>query len=133
MIGQPTKDATDAISAAMKERSSEELRQQTAIALGLLGVKSAVDLLLKELKEADSQNVQGQVVLALARIGDERTIDPLVTLLKDGEKPDATRALACARLGLIGALEDSPSLARISKDINYRAAPDTINEVLTIL
>ncbi len=133
MIGQPTKDATDAISAAMKERSSEELRQQTAIALGLLGVKSAVDLLLTELKEADSQNVQGQVVLALARIGDERTIEPLVGLLKDGDKPDATRALACAGLGLIGDLEDSPSLARISKDINYRAAPDTINEVLTIL
>ena len=36
-------------------------------------------------------------------------------------------------LGLIGDLELIPSLARISKDINYRAVTDVIREVLSIL
>jgi HEAT repeat protein len=133
MIGEPTAEVVKAITEAMKERSSEELRQQTAVALGLLSDPSAVDVLLDELKEADTQNVQGQIVLALAQIGDARTIEPLVALMKDSSKPDLTRALSCAGLGLIGDLEFIPSLSRISKDINYRAAPDAINEVLSIL
>jgi HEAT repeat protein len=133
MIGTTNADVVKAIKDAMSERSSEELRQQTAIALGLLGTSDSVTLLLKELEEADTMNVQGQIVLALARIGDARTIEPLVKLLKDSSKPDLTRALACAGLGLIGDLELIPSLARISKDINFRAAPDVINEVLSIL
>jgi HEAT repeat protein len=133
MIGGGSPEVLKAIKDAMSERSSEELRQQTAIALGLIGSKDAVPLLLKELKEAETQNVQGQIVIALAKIGDAQAIQPLVEILKDSSKPDLTRALACAGLGLIGDLELIPSLARISKDINYRAAPDVVNEVLSIL
>ena len=54
-------------------------------------------------------------------------------LLKNPQKPDPTRAIACAGLGLIGDLEFIPSLSRISKDINYRATSDPINEVLSFL
>ena len=133
MIGSRTPDVVKAIKEALSERSSESLRQQTAIALGLLQTPDAVPLLLKELKEADSQNVQGQVVLALAQIGDARAIAPLVEILKDNQRPDITRALACAGLGLIGDLELLPSLSRISANINYRASPDAITEVLSIL
>jgi HEAT repeat protein len=133
MIGEPSPEVVKAIEDALHERSSEELRQQTAVALGLLGNQGAVELLLKELDEADTQNVQGQIVLALAQIGDARAIGKLVELMKNEAKPDLTRALACAGLGLIGDLEMIPSLARISKDINYRAATDAINEVLSIL
>ncbi len=133
MIGSRTPDVVKAIKEALSERSSETLRQQTAIALGLLQTPDAVPLLLKELKEADTQNVQGQVVLALAQIGDARAIPPLVELLKDSQRPDLTRALACAGLGLIGDLELLPSLSKISSNINYRASPDAITEVLSIL
>lgn len=134
MIRTPSPDVVKAIKEAMKEHSSEELRSQTAIALGLLGTTDAVPLLLQELKDAESMNVQGQIVIALAKIGDARAIGPLINdVLKDSGKPDLTRALACAGLGLIGDLELIPSLSRISKDINYRAAPDVINEVLSIL
>jgi HEAT repeat protein len=133
MIGINSPDAVKAIKDAMKERSSEELRQQTAIGLGLLGNADAVTDLLKELEDAATQNVQGQIVVALAKIGDARAIEPLVKLLKDDTRPALTRALACAGLGLIGDLEWIPSLSRISKDINFRAAPDVINEVLSIL
>ena len=124
----------------MQERSSEELRRQTAVALGLLGNpkiqgtgKDAVELLLDELKEARSQSHKGQVVLALASVGDHRAVDPLVELLKNKGEQDLTRALACAGLGLIGDLELIPSLARGSKNVNYRASTDIINELPSIL
>ena len=133
LIGIPDPDVVKVIKDALKERSSEELRQQTAIALGLLQTADTIPTLIQEIKEADSQNVLGQVVLALAKIGDARAIDPLVEILRDTSRPDLTRALACAGLGLIGDLEMIPSLARLSKDINYRASPDTVNEALSIL
>lgn len=133
LIGIPAPDVLKVIKDALKERSSEELRQQTAIALGLLQSPDTIPTLINEIKEADSQNVLGQVVLALAKIGDSRAIQPLVDILQDTSRPDLTRALACAGLGLIGDLEMVPSLARLSKDINYRASPDTVNEALSIL
>jgi HEAT repeat protein len=133
MIKLTTPDVLKALKDTMREKSSEELRLQCAVALGLLGQTDAVPLLLKELDDADTQNVQGQIVIALAKIGDSRAIEPLVTKLKNHQVPDATRAICCAGLGLIGDLEFIPTLSRISKDINYRAACDVINEVLSIL
>ncbi|MCC7140218.1 MAG: HEAT repeat domain-containing protein [Planctomycetes bacterium] len=133
MAGIGGNDVLKAIKEALRERSSEELRLQCAISLGLLGVSDAVPTLLQELKEADTQNVQGQVVIALAKIGDARAIQPLVDILKDSGRPDVTRAISCAGLGLIGDLELVPSLSHISKDINFRAACDIVNEVLSIL
>jgi HEAT repeat protein len=133
LIGKGTPDVLEPIRKALKERRSEELRQQTATALGLLQDSNGVDLLLTELKNAKSQNVKGQVVLALAKIGDARAVQPLIDLLKDEGEQDLTRALACAGLGVIGDLELLPSLSRISLDVNYRASTDLINEVLSLI
>ena len=133
LIGSGSKDVENAITDAMRERTSEELRTQTAIALGLLQSKKAVEILLEEFGTADNQTIAGQAVIALAKIGDHRAIATLVKYMKDGAKPDLTKALCCAGLGLIGDLELIPSLSRISKDINYRATTDAINEVLSIL
>jgi HEAT repeat protein len=133
LIGNATRDVLLPIREALKERRSEELRQQTATALGLLKDSEGVPLLLDELKRAKSQNVKGQVVLALAKIGDARAVAPMVELLKDDGEQDLTRALACAGLGVIGDLEWLPSLSRISLDVNYRASVDLINEVLSLI
>ena len=133
LIGGAGKDVETAITDAMREKTSEELRTQTAIALGLLQSKSAVNVLLEEFAGADNQTIAGQAVIALGKIGDHRAIGTLVKYMKDGSKPDLTRALCVAGLGLIGDLELIPSLSRISKDINYRATTDAINEVLSIL
>jgi len=83
MIGEPSAEIERAITEAMHERRSEQLRAHTAIALGLLGSKNAVTALLDELKGAETQNVQGQIVLALSRIGDAKAIPPLVEMLRD--------------------------------------------------
>ena len=133
LIGHGPKPVKIAIREALRERRTEEMRQQCATALGLLKDKLAVPLLLEELKNATSQSVKGQVVLALAKIGTEDAVDPLVKLLQSNREQDLTRALACAGLGVIGDLESLPSLSRISKDINYRASTDLINEVLSII
>ena len=133
LIGTATRDVLIPIREALKERRSEELRQQTATALGLLQDPDAVPLLLDELKRAKSQNVKGQVVLALAKIGDARAVAPMIALLENKKEQDLTRALACAGLGVIGDLEWLPSLSRLSLDVNYRASVDLINEVLSLI
>jgi HEAT repeat protein len=133
MIGDASRDVVRALVDALRERSSEELRLQCATGLGLLSQPGTVPLLAKELDEADTQAVQGQIVLALAKIGDAGAVAPLVDLLKNPQKPDLTRALATAGLGLVGDLEPVPSLVRISKDVNYRATTNALDEVLTIL
>jgi HEAT repeat protein len=140
LTGVPTAEVSRCIAKALVERSSEELRRQTAVALGLLGNptiasagRDAVDLLLEELDIARTQSHKGQVVLALARIGDHRAVDHLIRILQDEREQALTRALACAGLGLIGDMEWIPSLARGTKDINYRASTDLINEFLSIL
>jgi len=140
LIGEPTNEVLKSIAEAMGERSSEELRRQTAVALGLFGNrtipgtgKTAIDLLLEELKDAKSQAHKGQVVLALASIGDHRAVKPLIDVLQDKSEQDLTRALACAGLGLIGDLEFIPSLARGSKHVNYRASTNLVDEFLSIL
>ena len=102
----------------------------------LVIVGAIVGLLLEELKTASSQSVKGQVVLALAKIGNEDAVAPLIKLaLNEGRKKeqDLTRALATAGLGVIGDLESIPSLTRLSKNVNYRASTDLINEVLSII
>ncbi len=131
MIGGAPIQTVRTLRRAMTEPSSEELRLQAAVALGLLSVPDAVPALLEELEAADSQNVRGQIAVALARIGDSRAVQPLVDLLRS-DQAEGTRALACAALGMIGDIEALPSLSRLSKDLNYRAAPDLINEVLSI-
>lgn len=133
LVGIPAPESVVAVKRALAERSSEELRLQCAVCLGLLGQSNAVPLLVAELAESDSQFVQGQVVLALGKIGDARAIAPLVEMLKDAHRPDQTRAMACAGLGLVGDLEMLPSLSRLSKGINYRALVDPVAEMLTIL
>ncbi len=133
LIGVPDRAAVEALRNALRERSSEELRLQCATGLGLLSAPGTVDLLLKELAETDSQFVQGQVVIALAQIGDARTIPPLVAILRDGTRPESTRAIACAGLGLLGDLERRASLSLLTTGLNYRAVVDAVTEVFSIL
>jgi HEAT repeat protein len=134
MVGGGGTREVSVLEAALRERSSEELRRQTAVGLGLVQPRRAVDLLLAELSDPDApDSVKGQVVAALGAVGDERALAPLAALVFDARASVPTRALACAGLGLVGDLELVPSLSVLSKDQNYRASPDALTEVLTIL
>ena len=50
-----------------------------------------------------------------------------------GARPDLTRALVAVALGQIADQSDIRVLSRVSKDINYRAAVLSLDEILTIL
>lgn len=133
LIDVPAPEVVTAVRAALQERGSEVLRMHCATALGLLGDRKALPLLEAELDGGGSLGARGEALLAIARVGDDRAVDPLIARLKDPAENAYTRALACAGLGIVGDLEWVPSLARLSQDLNYRASPDAINEVVTIL
>ena len=48
-------------------------------------------------------------------------------------RPEATRAIACAGLGLLGDLERRSSLSRLTTGLNYRAVVDAVTELFSIL
>ena len=130
--------AKEAILRALREREDRDLRVDTAVAAGLIGDSSAVDVLVKVLRDPKaSQFVLGSVALGLGQIGDRRAIGPLKNILEpqstDGNYPDLTRALVAVALGQIADRRDIRVLARISKDVNYRAIVPALDEILTVL
>jgi HEAT repeat protein len=126
--------ALKAIKKALTEKSSRDLRVDTAVAAGLIGDMNTVETLINILKDPRSSLfIQGSVSLALGRIGDRRAIGPLVEMMENDKVQDLNRALAAVALGLLGDRNDLPVMGRLSKDVNYRASINAMDEVLTIL
>ena len=127
------KAVLDAITDTLKRTTDEELKIRCATALGLLRDNTAVPMLVKEIDTAKNQSIKGQLGLAIAKIGDGRAVEPMVEIVRDPQGKYLSRAIMTAALGVIGDLEWIPSLNKISKNINYRALNDPLNEVLSIL
>jgi HEAT repeat protein len=126
--------ALKSIRKALTEKTSRDLRVDTAVAAGLIGDSSTVTTLIDILEDPRaSLFIQGSVSLALGRIGDRRAIDPLVEMVEDDQVQDLNRALAAVALGLLGDRNDLAVMTRLSKDVNYRASINAMSEVLTIL
>ena len=112
------------------------LLQQAAIALGKLGDKSVTTDLQKMLHDNNHNNVAklSAIASALGYIGDKRTIDPLVKLLHNESITPLSRAFAAVALGGVADKEPLPWNSKISVDMNYRAAVETLtNHVSGIL
>ena len=104
--------------------------------LSIVGV--AVETLVNVVNDRkSSQFVLGSVALALGQIGDASAVGPLVRILEptkvDGVYPDLTRALVAVALGQLADRNDIRVLNRLSKDVNYRAMINAMEEVLSIL
>jgi HEAT repeat protein len=130
--------ARDSILRVLEEREDRGLRVDAAIGAGLLGDASAVERLAAILSEPKStQFVLGSVALALGQIGDARALDGLMAVVEpekvDGKYPDLTRALAVVAVGQIVDRAEVRVLYRLSKDVNYRASVNALEEVLSIL
>jgi len=136
-IGCASRDVTHPVREALQESHSELLPLQAATALGLLRDSEGEARLLASLKQLQGSrrdtHGRGQLLLALSRVGTEQTVTPLLALLKDEEEHDYVRALACAGLGVIADLERHPSLWRLTRNLNYRAQPDLVSELLSLL
>lgn len=111
-----------------KSKNRELRLQQLSIALGLLGDRSIVDDLISLQKEARTTAVHAAIAQALGFIGDARSVDPLVRIVEDEKQQltGLTRAFALVALGIIGDKEDLPWNAKISENMNYRAAVPTM-------
>ena len=119
--------------AALRERSSDELRRQAAAGLGHLGDVSAVPLLLADLESGGSDHVLAQVVMGLGTIADVRAVPGLMHIVHDTSVTDLVRAIACAGLGLLGDLEPFASLSRLGADSNYLTPTNALYEALSLL
>jgi len=133
LIGESSENVKDALGIAIQERKSTDLRRDAATALGLLRDADAVKTLIDELKRAKSFAVQGQLITAIGTIGDHTAIDPLIEILDNTNRPSASRAMAAVGLGMIGDLLELSKLSRLSKNYNYRASVEDLDELLFIL
>jgi HEAT repeat protein len=106
-----------------------ELLQQAAIALGKLGDKSVADELQKLLGDGDTNLAKlSAVASALGFIGDRRTIEPLKRMLANDQLTPLSRAFAAVALGGVGDKEKLPWNSKLSTNMNYRAAVDTLTD-----
>ncbi|MFN3244159.1 MAG: HEAT repeat domain-containing protein [Planctomycetota bacterium] len=119
---------------SVSERRSN-LFVQAAIALGLLGDKSAAEELHKKLDEEDSNLATlAAIAEALGQIGDRRSVAPLKRALFDEGRGDLQRAFAAVALGAVADRAKLPWHSKISTNINYRAAVETLtNQVSGVL
>jgi HEAT repeat protein len=121
------RDAVGEIRAVVRgSRFDPDLLRESAIALGLLGDKDLVPELVGMLAEAKALSSQASIAAALGFIGDSRSVDPLVALLERQDVTPAARGFAAVALGLVADKEPLPWNAKISVDVNYRAATRTL-------
>lgn len=102
------------------------LMQQAAIALGQLGDDRAVPLLVELLAQHDSTAALAAIAGALTQIRDRRSIDALLVLLDSPQPTKLARAFAAAALGGVGDKDEVAWNVPLSRDVNYRAAVDTL-------
>jgi HEAT repeat protein len=68
------------------------------------------------------------VASALGFIGDRRTIEPLKRMLQNEQLTPLSRAFAAVALGGVGDKEKLPWNSKLSTNMNYRAAVDTLTD-----
>ena len=106
-----------------------KLLQQAAIALGKLGDKSVTRTLIDMLQEPESNLAKlSAIAAALSFIGDRRTITPLRDMLFNDELTPLSRAFAAVALGGVADKEKLPWNSKISRNMNYRAAVETLTQ-----
>jgi HEAT repeat protein len=103
------------------------LLKQAAVALGLLGDREVSRSLVQMLAEADGLATQAALASALGQIGDRDSIALLVGMLGDATLTDTARGFAAVALGLVAEKELLPWNEKFSRDVNYRAATQTLN------
>ncbi len=104
-----------------------DLLKQASIALGKLGDKRVADVLQGMMaEEATNLAKLSAIASALGFIGDQRTIAPLKGMLLNKDLGQLSRAFAAVALGGVADKEALPWNSKISTNINYRAAVETL-------
>ena len=108
------------------------LLQQAAIALGKLGDKTVAERLQALMTDGEPNLAKlSAIASAIGFIGDKRSIKPLKDLLFDDKLGDLSRAFAAVALGGVADKEALPWNSKISVNMNYRAAVETLTNSQT--
>ena len=106
-----------------------DLLKQAAVSLGKLGDRTAAQTLVKMLEGKESNLAKMSAISsALGFIGDRRTILPLKTMMFNDTLTPLSRAFAAVALGGVADKEKLPWNSKISRNINYRAAVETLTQ-----
>jgi HEAT repeat protein len=125
MRDQGSREVIQKTMAASSRRTT--LFVQSAIALGVLGDKTAAEELHKKLgEEGANLATLAAIAEALGQIGDRRSIAPLKEALFDEDRGNMQRAFAAVSLGAVADRAMLPWHSKVSKNINYRAAVETL-------
>jgi HEAT repeat protein len=129
-------DASRATIRGILEERRYLIKAEAALAAGRLRDREAVDLLMQRLRNVKSSRVVlGEIAVALGRIGDPRVVPELLEVIgaEEDEYQDLTRAMALVALSEIARGGRPTVLDSLSKDVNYRANFNAMDELLFIL
>ncbi|MCZ6574682.1 MAG: hypothetical protein O7C98_16135 [Planctomycetota bacterium] len=112
--------------------SRDDLLEDTALALGLMGRRGTALALVEMLPKARSARVQGRILLALGHLGNSAVVTPLLGILTDKGERTVTREFAAVALGLLGDPRDEDPLFALDADFNYLATTHTTHELIRL-
>ncbi|MFT4512853.1 MAG: hypothetical protein ACI91B_001553 [Planctomycetota bacterium] len=125
MRHQGSREVIQETMAASARRST--LFVQSAIALGVLGDKTAAEELHKKFDHENTNLATlSAIAEALGQIGDRRSIAPLKAAIFNEDRGNLQRAFAAVSLGADADRAMLPWHSKLSKNINYRAAVETL-------
>lgn len=133
LLGEARDDVLAALHDALAEKHAEDLQREASRALGFLGDKRAVPRLVKDIEAGGADFVLARAAVALGAIGDPSAVKPLAEIVLARRASDLSRAVAAAGLGLLGDLEDVPTLSLLSIDSNYLARTASLAEAVSLL
>ena len=133
LLGEARDDVLQALRDAVAERAGEDLQREASRAQGFLGDVRAVPKLVQDIEAGGADFVLARAAVALGAIGDPSAVKPLAEIVLARRASDLSRAVAVAGLGLLGDLEDVPTLSLLSIDSNYLARTASLAEAISLL
>ncbi|MBC8406497.1 MAG: hypothetical protein H8E15_14855 [Planctomycetes bacterium] len=112
-----------------------DLLKQGSIALGLMKDKEVSNLLIKLIKPDDKKKpslaVLSAAATAIGFIGDKGSVNPLIESMNNEKFTPLARAFSAIALGAVSEAYELPWNSLFSRDLNYRAAVQTLTNQAT--
>jgi HEAT repeat protein len=113
------------------DEGSEEVVEDAALALGMLGTRSTALVLVDKLSRTRSESVQAHMVAALAHLGATNAVEPLLEIVEDKSLKPTIRKSAIIALGILLDDRDTDVLFEIDAHTNpYALTPASRSLVL---
>ena len=134
-IGERKTSTLRALHSALADHRSGALRQEAALALAYLNGDKEALVLRQQMARARRRHseILGHVAMALGQMGDLDAVRLLADTVSHEPAQHSARGSSAVALGLICDPEDTPSLSRLWKDVNYPARTTALHVVLNYL